>query len=135
MSPNKIISILIGVIVIVLAAGIVFIQQNKKRSYQNVPANSSAVSDTQDLPIVSKTSVKSITLAQVANHASQSSCWSAIDGGVYDLTPWISEHPGGEEAILSICGIDGSAAFNDQHGGDGRASSRLAAFKIGTLAQ
>lgn len=75
------------------------------------------------------------TLAQVAGHKDATSCWTAINGGVYDLTSWINQHPGGPEAILSICGKDGSADFNAQHGGERRPEQELATFKIGTLAQ
>lgn len=74
------------------------------------------------------------TAAQVAAHASGSSCWTSINGNVYDVTRWITQHPGGPEAILSLCGTDGSAAFNAQHGGERRPASELASFKIGTLA-
>ena len=75
----------------------------------------------------------SYTLAQVALHANATSCWSAVNGGVYDLTAWIGQHPGGKQAILSICGKDGSAAFNDQHSGQRRPANELASFKIATL--
>jgi cytochrome b involved in lipid metabolism len=74
------------------------------------------------------------TLAQVAKHNSATSCWTAINGNVYDLTDWISQHPGGESAILTICGKDGSSAFDGQHGNDPRAQNELANFKIGPLA-
>ncbi len=73
------------------------------------------------------------TLADVAKHSSQSSCWSAINGNVYDLTRWINQHPGGPDAILSICGTDGSAAFNAQHGGQGRPAQELTNFYIADL--
>lgn len=73
------------------------------------------------------------SLADIAKHKDQSSCWTAINGGVYDLTDWISKHPGGERGILSICGIDGSSAFNNQHGGQGRPEQILASYKIGAL--
>ena len=75
----------------------------------------------------------SYTLADVSKHSNATSCWSAINGNVYDLTSWINQHPGGPEAILSICGVDGSAAFNDQHGGQRRPANELAGFMIGTL--
>ena len=75
-----------------------------------------------------------ITMAQVAAHGGEASCWTAIGGQVYDLTAWISEHPGGERAILSICGKDGTAAFQGQHGGQSRPEATLATFKIGALA-
>jgi hypothetical protein len=74
------------------------------------------------------------TSAQVAQHATAESCWTSISGSVYDLTSWINQHPGGEGAILSICGKDGTSAFLSQHAGDRRAEQELATFKIGTLA-
>ena len=76
-----------------------------------------------------------ITAAMVAEHSSRSSCWSSINGGVYDLTSWIPNHPGGEQAILGLCGTDGSAKFNGKHGGQSKQLSILAGFKIGVLAQ
>ena len=78
---------------------------------------------------------KSYTLEDVAKHYSASSCWSAINGQVYDLTSWINQHPGGSQAILIICGKDGSSAFNDQHGGQRRPANELTGFAIGALAQ
>lgn len=75
------------------------------------------------------------TLADVAAHNTQSSCWSAINGNVYDLTQWIFQHPGGPSYILAICGIDASAAFDAQHGGQRRPEQELAQFLIGSLAQ
>jgi cytochrome b involved in lipid metabolism len=80
-------------------------------------------------------SAGAITLAQVAGHNSKASCWAAISGSVYDLTAWIPNHPGGEQAILSLCGKDGTAAFNGQHGNNIKAKAVLAGFKIGALAQ
>jgi cytochrome b involved in lipid metabolism len=74
-------------------------------------------------------------MAQVAQHNNASSCWSAINGKVYDLTNWISQHPGGPEHILSICGIDGSSAFNAQHAGNAQVEAVLQQFYIGDLSQ
>lgn len=76
-----------------------------------------------------------ITLAEVAKHNSWTSCWSAINGNVYDLTSWIPNHPGGEQNILVICGKDGSVAFNGQHSRSTRAQTILIGFKIGVLTQ
>ncbi len=74
-------------------------------------------------------------MAQVEAHADESSCWAAINGKVYDLTQWIHQHPGGPEHILALCGTDGSAAFNAQHGGESQPAQELATFYIGDLAQ
>ncbi len=73
------------------------------------------------------------TMAQVAEHATAASCWSAINGDVYDLTSWIGQHPGGPNAIRSICGQDGSAGFNNRHATTPEALQTLPTFKIGTL--
>ncbi len=85
------------------------------------PSNASSSSDT----------LNSYTSTEVAQHANKASCWSMINGNVYDLTSWIPKHPGGEGAILSICGIDGSSTFNGQHGKSSKIANLLAGFKIG----
>ncbi len=79
--------------------------------------------------------VQSYTMVQVAQHNSAQSCWTAINGNVYDVTNWIGQHPGGPEHILPLCGTDGSAAFNAQHGGQNQPAQELATFYIGALAQ
>lgn len=78
---------------------------------------------------------KTYTLADVAKHNSGTSCWTAINGSVYDVTSWVNQHPGGPDAILSLCGTDGSTAFNGQHGGQAQPAQELATFKIGSLSK
>lgn len=73
------------------------------------------------------------TMDEVSIHNSPSNCWSAINGSVYDLTSWISRHPGGPEKIIEICGTDGSEKFNGQHGDSRRPQQALFLLKIGTL--
>lgn len=77
--------------------------------------------------------VTKYTLAQVAAHKSSTDCWSVVSGGVYNLTSWIAQHPGGEAAIKGMCGVDATSAFMSQHGGQGNPAKELAAFKIGVL--
>jgi cytochrome b involved in lipid metabolism len=76
---------------------------------------------------------KTYSFEEVQTHNSKQSCWSAIRGKVYDLTSWISNHPGGEKAILSICGKDGTEAFVNQHGGKNKPEKALSQFEIGEL--
>ncbi|GAA3872100.1 cytochrome b5-like heme/steroid binding domain-containing protein [Tessaracoccus defluvii] len=84
-------------------------------------------------PSSSGTGSPSFTLGDVAGHATQDSCWAAVDDGVYDLTGWIDRHPGGQARILALCGTDATAAFQDQHDSDDRPQEQLAQFRIGDL--
>jgi cytochrome b involved in lipid metabolism len=73
------------------------------------------------------------TMEQVKANNTATKCWSAIDGKVYDLTNWISSHPGGAGAITSLCGTDGTSSFRGQHGGSGQPQSRLSGYLLGPL--
>lgn len=73
------------------------------------------------------------TFADVQANDSASSCWSVINGNVYDLTGWINSHPGGSSRILNLCGTDGSSSFNAMHGGQSNPESRLQSFLLGPL--
>jgi len=75
------------------------------------------------------------TLAQVKANNSRQSCWTIIDNYVYDLTRWINSHPGGASAILSLCGVDGSAAFNSQHENQSKPAVRLDSYKLGPISK
>jgi hypothetical protein len=77
--------------------------------------------------------VTGYTMAQVRANNTARSCWTAIDGNVYNLTNWISAHPGGSGAILFLCGTDGTNAYKAQHQNQSRPAIRLDAYRIGPL--
>jgi len=54
---------------------------------------------------------KNYTLEDVARHNAKESCWMAINGKVYDVTPFIANHPGGP-IIATGCGKDASILYN-----------------------
>ena len=81
-------------------------------------------------PTVAKTTY---TMADVRANATPAKCWSAIDGNVYDLTRWISSHPGGASPIRFLCGIDGTNAFKAQHANQSSPMSRLSSYLLGPL--
>lgn len=126
---------LTAIAVFMIGAGAIIVSPETPVSRSSVTTDAS-LSDSQT-PVSTGSGTRlntlSYTLAQVAAHNSDTSCWTAIDGEVYDLTPFIDLHPGGFEAILSLCGIDGSAAFDNQHGGQSRPANELAGLQIGTL--
>ena len=74
-----------------------------------------------------------LTMAEVEVNDSEESCWSVIDGQVYDLTEWISKHPGGASRIIQLCGTDGTSLFQGQHGGSSGPESTLEGYLLGPL--
>ncbi len=74
------------------------------------------------------------TMADVAGHNTKEDCWAAIDGGVYNLTSWIAQHPGGPDKIIGLCGTDATTAFRNKHDSQEKPNHQLAEFKIGVLA-
>ena len=104
----------------------------KKKSKKHTTTTTIGTVSTPATAVV-PTTATTYTMAQVATANSAAKCWTVISGKVYNLTSWIAQHPGGEGAILSICGKDGTAAFNNQHGGQGKPEQILSTFLIGTL--
>ena len=99
-------------------------------SPDTTPVSTAPAADTTPAPTAG-----TYTMVQISAHKSASSCWSLIDGNVYDLTAWIGQHPGGQQAIKGLCGIDGTAAFHGQHGDAKKQADMLATMKIGVLAR
>ncbi|PGH09851.1 hypothetical protein AJ79_05577 [Helicocarpus griseus UAMH5409] len=55
------------------------------------------------------------TLSEVSKHNSEDDCWMILHGKVYDITSFVSRHPGGKGALLQNAGKDASAAFDNIH--------------------
>lgn len=140
MTKNKIIA---GVVVVALVVvGVSLLLSNPSTTNnQPAPQNQENTTGTVTSPDgnievgITTTSPKTFTMAEVSAHNSASSCYTAVNGNVYDVTSFPTKHPGGAENILKLCGIDGSSYFNKKHGGQEKPEATLASFKIGTLAQ
>ncbi len=98
---------------------------------QPTPTPSKAAATSAPEPV--KTAEALYTMAKVRENNSASSCWSAINGNVYNLTKWISSHPGGASAISGLCGTDGTSSFNARHRGQSSPTSTLAGYLLGPL--
>jgi len=74
------------------------------------------------------------SMEDVKKRSTSSACWTVIDGNVYDLTKWIPAHRGGPQAIIFLCGKDGTSAYKVQHEGASTPMAALANYFIGPLA-
>ena len=75
------------------------------------------------------------TMERVKANGTSSSCWTVINGYVYDLTKWIGSHPGGSGAITSLCGTDGTSEFLAMHRNQNKPEARLAGYLLGPLSK
>ncbi|KAF6155886.1 hypothetical protein GIB67_039217 [Kingdonia uniflora] len=80
-----------------------------------------------------KKASKLYTRAEVLLHNERSNCWIIIKEKVYDITPYVEEHPGGD-AILAHAGDDSTEGFfGPQHAT--RVFDMIEDFYIGELEQ
>ena len=109
-------------------------------SAQSETKTTSSKSTSKTKQKVEVTSTKSsgtkLTLDEVAKHAVPSNCWIVVSGKVYSVGGYITMHPGGKNAITSLCGKDATTAFITR-GGTGKHSDSswtlLGSFLIGAL--
>jgi hypothetical protein len=99
------------------------------------PAAPAATPTPSPTPTVEVTTQAGYTMAKVKENNSAASCWSVINGNVYNLTQWINSHPGGPSVIRGLCGVDGTSSFNGKHRGDGGPASILTGYLLGPLAK
>ena len=105
---NKLYLFLFGALgVILLGSGIIALTANSN-STTNTTTSAQNISTTTKQ--TTATTSTSYTLADVSQHSSSSDCWMVIEGNVYDVSSYISQHPG-RDSILQGCGIDATDLF------------------------
>lgn len=52
-------------------------------------------------------------LEEVEKHSTDEDCWIIYESRVYDVTSFLTEHPGGEDLILGEAGRDATDAFEN----------------------
>ncbi|KAF1961171.1 L-lactate dehydrogenase [Byssothecium circinans] len=53
--------------------------------------------------------------AEVAKHNTAESCWVILYGQVYDVTSFLTSHPGGAKVILQLAGSDATSEYDPIH--------------------
>jgi len=121
-------------LLLVLGVGFVAYRSGNESGNGSSSAGGGEVSEVASIDVSEgKDFLVPVSFAEVAKHSSKESCWTVIDGFVYDLSSWIAQHPGGERAILSLCGQDGTERFNKQHGEFNQALNVLKGLRFGIL--
>ncbi|CAN9514186.1 unnamed protein product [Ophioblennius macclurei] len=56
-----------------------------------------------------------VTQEELQKHNTREDCWTCIRGMVYNVSPYMDYHPGGEEELMKAAGIDGTELFDKVH--------------------
>lgn len=108
--------------IVVIAAGVVFLTGNNDQTANtstDVAESGQIESSSQNTqPANDSKNTSTYTLDQVAEHNTANNCWTVIGGSVYDITRYVSAHPGGRE-ILRACGTDATRLFETRTADDG----------------
>ena len=55
------------------------------------------------------------TTEEVNKHNTKEDCWLIIKGRVYNVTEFLSIHPGGSSIVVSVGGQDATEYFDELH--------------------
>ncbi|KAK6907756.1 hypothetical protein I203_101757 [Kwoniella mangroviensis CBS 8507] len=56
-----------------------------------------------------------VTLAELKEHNTPDDAWSVFNGMVYNISPYLPFHPGGEDELMRVAGRDGTKLFMLTH--------------------
>uniref|UniRef100_A0A8D0L4I6 Cytochrome b5 reductase 4 n=1 Tax=Sphenodon punctatus TaxID=8508 RepID=A0A8D0L4I6_SPHPU len=56
-----------------------------------------------------------VTEEELAKHNKKDDCWICIRGLVYNVSPYVEYHPGGEDELMKAAGADGTDLFEEVH--------------------
>ena len=98
-----------------------FAQENLRDGNSQIPA----VSDPN--------AQKKYTSEEVSKHSNRDDLWIIISNCVYDITPFLNDHPGGDKNLLDVGGKDATKLFDENNHSNG-AKDMMEIYKIGILA-
>ncbi|PWA97141.1 cytochrome b5 [Artemisia annua] len=79
--------------------------------------------------------LKNFVFDDISKHNKTKDCWLIIDGKVYDVTPFMEDHPGGDEVLLAATGKDATDDFEDVgHSDDAREMMHNSSKKSSSMA-
>lgn len=80
--------------------------------------------------------VKTVTTSQLAANKSSGSCWVSYKKKVYNVSSYLSKHPGGRQELLNVCGQQIDSLSNGHSGGSfgsSKIQNILGDFFVGNL--
>jgi len=75
------------------------------------------------------------SLEEVAEHNTESDCWTVVDDMVADVTEFFGKHPGGDDNLAKACGVDATELFESVKKHDPNGYERLKELQIGVIGE
>lgn len=85
-----------------------------------------------DLSGLKGEAARAITMEELSQHNTRFDCWTAYNKKVYNITPYLPYHPGGEEILMQAAGKDCTELFVKYHRWV-NAESMIGKCLVGTL--
>lgn len=137
---KKWVILIIGAVMVAIGAGYVLFGGKSTKTVPTANVGGTTVNTESAQTPVANTKY---TAEDVAKHATANDCWTIVNNGVYDITRYVPQHPGGDE-ILAACGKDGTSLFTKRQTASGqpvgsgephsdRAVDQLKSYKIGEI--
>ncbi|WFD42880.1 cytochrome-b5 reductase [Malassezia psittaci] len=61
------------------------------------------------------TSLLRVTPSELKQHNTRSDAWTALEGKIYNISPYLRFHPGGTDTLMRVAGRDGTRLFYLTH--------------------
>jgi len=118
-----------GIIAAVFIAIIIFVFVNNK-SILFTGIDKTKLTESKSAAINDNVS-NFFTFSEIKIHNNKDDCWIVINNNVYNVTSYLSLHPGGSTTIIPFCGNNASDAFFSERKHGARALSDLDSLLIG----
>ncbi len=124
---------IVGVVIVMILTAAYAMQYDSNMNNLKAKTNSTVLS-----PANQAAGAPTLTVSEAAKHNTAQDCWLIISNKVYDVTNFLSSHPGGAGTIIPFCGQEATMAFDTK---DGRgvhsqtANALLASYYIGDIGQ
>jgi len=99
-----------AIVTSILTAGLIFYNNKNTQttSTASTAGNLTAGLSTTGTPIT-------LSTTEIAKHSTQGDCWLIINNQVYNVTNYLSSHPGGIGTITPYCGKEATMAFDTKN--------------------
>ncbi|CAG8583518.1 13191_t:CDS:2, partial [Ambispora leptoticha] len=59
--------------------------------------------------------LRKYTMEELRQHRTENDAWTALNGTIYNITPYLKFHPGGKKELMRCAGRDGTKLFMSTH--------------------